>query len=243
MSGPEQFTIGSTVACSDGVCGELRRVVIDPVARALAHLVVEAPHRQGTGRLVPVALVEPATGTEIRLRCTKAEFEALDDAEETQLLPGAPGEWGYGQGQMLSLPYFRLGMGMGGPGGLGMGMGGVGMGGLGGMGMGGGAMGGMNVGPQPVITDRVPVGEVELRRGDPVQASDGRIGSVQGLVIDPSDHHVTHFLLDAGHLWGQKRVAIPIGAVKAVNAADGVIVSLTKDQVRDLPPVELDLSE
>ena len=215
MSGSEQFTIGSTVACSDGVCGELRRVVIDPVARALAHLVVEAPHRQGTGRLVPVALVEPATGTEIRLRCTKAEFEALDDAEETHLLPGAPGEWGYGQGQMLSLPYFRLGMGMG----------------------------GMNVGPQPVITDRVPVGEVELRRGDPVQASDGRIGSVQGLVIDPSDHHVTHFLLDAGHLWGQKRVAIPIGAVKAVNAADGVIVSLTKDQVRDLPPVELDLSE
>jgi hypothetical protein len=50
-----------------------------------------------------------------------AQFEALEDAEETQFLPGAPGQWGYGQNQMLLSPFFRLGMGMG------MGMGGMGM--------------------------------------------------------------------------------------------------------------------
>jgi hypothetical protein len=61
---------------------------------------------------------------------------------------------------------------------------------------------------------------------------------VQGLVIDPSDHHVTHFLLDEGHLWGHKRVAIPISAVAEVGA-EGVRVSLSKDEVRDLPPVEV----
>jgi hypothetical protein len=37
------------------------------------------------------------------------------------------------------------------------------------------------------------------------------------LVIDPSDHRVTHVLLDEGHLWGEKRVAIPIGAVTRVD--------------------------
>jgi uncharacterized protein YrrD len=79
---------------------------------------------------------------------------------------------------------------------------------------------------------------VDVRRGDDVHATDGDIGRVQGLVIDPKDHHVTHVLLQEGHLWGKKEVAIPIGAVKEV-AADGVQLTLTRNQVRDLPPVDL----
>jgi sporulation protein YlmC with PRC-barrel domain len=149
-----------------------------------------------------------------------SEFEALEDAEETRFLPGASGQWGYGQGQMLSLPYYGLGM-------AGMGMGGMGM--------------GMDAGPQAVTYDRVPVGQVEVRRGEHVHATDGPSGQVQGLVIDPSDHHVTHVLLDEGHLWGKKRVAIPISAVQDIE--DGVRLDLTKDQVRDLPPVDLDHPE
>jgi hypothetical protein len=127
--------------------------------------------------------VEP-TAKEIQLRCTKSELEALEDADETHFLPGATGRWGYGQGQMLSLPCFGLGMG--------------------GMGMGG--LGGMDAGPQEIISDRVPMGEAVVRRGDHVHATDGAIGRVQGLVIDPNDHQVTHALLDEGHLWGEKGV-------------------------------------
>lgn len=96
---------------------------------------------------------------------------------------------------------------------------------------------GMSDGPQPITSDRVPVGEVEVRRGEHVHAVDGTIGQVQGLVIDPRDHHVTHVLLDEGHLWGKKRVAIPIGSVTGL--LDGVQLNLTKDEVGSLPPVEL----
>jgi hypothetical protein len=85
----------------------------------------------------------------------------------------------------------------------------------------------------------VPVGEVDIRRGEHVHATDGNIGRVQGLVIDPKDHHVTHVLLEEGHLWSKKQVAIPIGAVTDVAAAAGVRLNLTRDQVRDLPPVDL----
>jgi sporulation protein YlmC with PRC-barrel domain len=221
MSGSGQFTIGSEVACSDGACGELRRVVVDPVARALTHLVVEAGHRQGYGRLVPIDLVESA-GAEIRLRCTLAEFNALEDAEEAQFLPGARGDWDYQQEQMLSLPYYGLGSGTG----MGLGIGGM-------------HVGDPNAGPEAVVTDRVPVGEVEVRRGDQVHATDGAIGRIRGLVIDPGDHHVTHVLLDEGHLWGKKTIAIPIDAVK--DAKDSVRLTLAKDQVRDLPAVDVDL--
>jgi sporulation protein YlmC with PRC-barrel domain len=145
---------------------------------------------------------------------------------------------------MLSLPLFALGMGMRGMGGMGMGsmgMGGMGMGGMG-MGMGGLGMGmgmrGMSMGPQATTEDRVPEGEVEVHRGEHIHATDGEIGRVQGFVIDPTDHHLTHVLLDEGHLWGKKTVVIPISAVKDVS--DGVRLSITKAEVGDLPPVDLD---
>ncbi len=218
MSETTEFIIGSEVSCSDGACGELRRVIVDPIARTLTHLVVEPRHRRGTGHLVPIALAA-STAKEIRLRCTTAEFEALTDAEETQFLPGASGQWGYGQQQMLSWPYYGLGM----------------------RALGAGAGMGMAAGPEAITYDRVPVGEVQVRRGEHVHATDGAIGRVQGLVIDPSDHHVTHVLLDQGHLWGHKRVAIPISAVAGVD--DGVRLHLTKDEVRDLPPVDLEHPE
>ena len=77
-----------------------------------------------------------------------------------------------------------------------------------------------------------------MRRNEHVHATDGSIGRVQGLVIDPGSHHVTHVLLQEGHLWGRKEVAIPIGAVTGVD--DGIKLSLTKQQVQDLPPVDID---
>jgi sporulation protein YlmC with PRC-barrel domain len=92
---------------------------------------------------------------------------------------------------------------------------------------------------QTVTYDMVPLGEVEVRRGDHVHATDGNIGKVQGLVIDPGSHHVTHVLLEEGHLWGRKEVAIPISAVSSVED-DGIKLSITKHQVQDLPPVDID---
>ena len=90
MAETEAVTIGAEASCTDGVAGEVTRVVVDPVARAVTHLVVEPKGRQGLGRLVPLDLID-GTGGEIRLRCTLVEFERLDPAEETQFLPGTPG--------------------------------------------------------------------------------------------------------------------------------------------------------
>jgi sporulation protein YlmC with PRC-barrel domain len=192
-------------------------VVIDPVARALTHLVVGPKHGWEKGHLVPINLATPTTDG-ISLACTTAEFDKLDEAEVTQFIAGGNSQFGYGQDQMLSWPYYGLGVGSLGMGGLGRGMG--------------------VPGPVVVTNDSVPEGEVEVRRGEHVFATDGAIGRVQGLVVQPGDHRVTHVLLDEGHLWGQKRVAIPIVAVKDVE--DGVRLNLTKDEVRDLPAVEVD---
>jgi sporulation protein YlmC with PRC-barrel domain len=195
------------------------RVIVDPVAEAVTHLVVEPKHRRDPGRLVPLDLVD-ATAGQIRLRCTTAEFEKLDPAEETQFIPGTSSYAGYDPGQVSYWPYYGMGAG-------GLGMGGVGM----------GSMGLADGSPSQTLTyDSVPPGEVDVRRGDHVQATDGHIGRVQGLVIDRRSGHVTHVLLQEGHLWGRREVAIPVSAV--ASTGDGVQLTITKQEVEDLPPLD-----
>ena len=206
MAETTPFTIGAGASCTDGGCGKVNRVVVDPLTRTVTHLVVEPKRRHGSARLVPLDLVDATTG-DIRLRCTLAEFEELDPAEETRFLPGTSGYEGYDQGQVLVMPYYNMGMAD------------------------------AYCGPMTVTYDAVPLGEVEVRRGEHVHATDGHIGKVQGLVIDPESHHVTHVLLQEGHLWGRKEVAIPISAVTGVD--DGIRLNITKHEVQDLPPVDI----
>ena len=226
MTQTTRFTIGADARCGDGVCGEVTRVVIDPVARAVTHLVVEPKHRHGAGRLVPVGLVRSGTG-EIRLGCTIAEFDALDLAEETHFLPDDGGHSAYGPGQAFVWPYYGLAGGMGA--GASVWAGGATMG----MGAAGGVAG-------PVTTDTVPDGDLAVYRGDRVHASDGESGHVRGLVIDKASHQVTHVLLHEGHLFSRKDVAIPISAVTRIG--DSIRLDITKQQVEDLPSVDLDRS-
>jgi sporulation protein YlmC with PRC-barrel domain len=87
-----------------------------------------------------------------------------------------------------------------------------------------------------VVTHAVPLGETEVERHDGVHAVDGEVGRVEGFVVDPADQKVTHILLQEGHLWGRKQVAIPVSAVASVD--DGIRLSITKQQVEELPPVD-----
>jgi sporulation protein YlmC with PRC-barrel domain len=210
----ETFTIGSEVSCTDGDAGELTRVVVDPVADVLTHLVVEPKGRLGLARLVPIDLVFAGeAGKPIQLGCTLAEFAHLDPAEETQFVPGTQGYEAYGPQQVLTWPYSTLGGAAPVPQRL---------------------LDGVS---ETVTYDTVPVGEVEVRRGERVHATDGEIGHVEGLVIDPASHHVSHVLLQEGHLWGRKEVAIPISAVTSTD--DGIRLSLSKHEIGALPPVDV----
>jgi sporulation protein YlmC with PRC-barrel domain len=208
-----ELTIGAEASCSDGYCGKVSRLVIDPAARTVTHLVIGPKHRRKLGRLVPIRLVDTTTD-HIRLRCTLAEFENLDPAEEVDRevgaeydLPGSTYDL-LGSAQRYDAagaPIRAYGAGM------------------------------RQRGVTPiVVNDVVPLGDTEVRHGEHVHALDGEIGQVEGFLVDPSDHRVTHVLLQEGHLWGRKEVTIPISAVTGVD--DGIRLSMTKKQVEDLPP-------
>src|SRR5215472_12645856 len=78
MAGTMPLMIGAEVSCTDGACGKVSRVVVDP-AVAVTHLVID---RQYQGRLVPLGLIDAGAGG-LRLRCTIAEFENLQPADTT----------------------------------------------------------------------------------------------------------------------------------------------------------------
>jgi sporulation protein YlmC with PRC-barrel domain len=213
------FVIGADASCTDGPCGRLIRVVVNPVNRTITHLVLGPEHEHGlaVARLVPVDLAK-VTADGILLSCTKTEFENLDPAEETHFVAGIEHP-GYQQDQVLSLPY-------------------RGLGGVWTEGQGWDTGGSHGPRRQTVTYDSVPVGEVQVKRGEHVHATDGEIGRVEGLVTDPDGHRVTHVLLQEGHLWGRKEVAIPISAVTGVEA--GILLNLSKQEVEELPPVAID---
>jgi sporulation protein YlmC with PRC-barrel domain len=215
MAQTMSFTIGAHASCDDGPCGTVKRVVVDPLAQTVTHLVVEPKHRLGLARLVPVGIAE-ATPDGVRLRCSITEFEDLDSAEETQFVPGTIGYENYGPEQVLSWPYYGLHGGQAG-------------------GVAGADVPGVS---QTVTYDTVPAGEVDVRRGEPVYATDGPIGRVHSLVIDKASRRVSHVLLAEGHLWGRKEVAIPISAVTGVD--DGIKLQISKKDVAGLPPVAIE---
>jgi hypothetical protein len=172
------------VNATDGLCGLVTRVVVDPVTRSVTHVVVEPKHRIGLGRLIPVGQLDVGPHA-IHFRGDLAAFDAAESAENAYFVPAA-NDWP-GEGLVESN-----------------------------------------------VRDALPTGEVALRPGHPVHATDGEIGVVEGFMTDPQDHRVTHVLLKEGHLLTRKEVAIPISAVVSVDT--GLRLNLTKQQIEHLPP-------
>ena len=84
--------------------------------------------------------------------------------------------------------------------------------------------------------DRIPKGEIEIRRNSSVSSQDGHdLGPVDGFMV-ADDGQITHLVLRRGHLWGEREITVPIAAVARVRT-DAVTLALTKDAVGELPSI------
>jgi uncharacterized protein YrrD len=202
-----RLVLGSPVRCADAPFGELADVVIDPISRRVTHLVVQPRHHHEAARLVPIERAE-STGEDITLDLGTEELERLEPLQETDFLrlgefPVADPDWEVGIPQMLALPVYPAEDGMA-----------------------------ITVDPDALVPwsyDRIPKGEIELRRSSAVTSADGHhLGHVDGFVAE--DDVITAFVLERGHLWGRREVVIPYAAIaRAEN--DSIVLSLTKDEV------------
>ena len=214
-----RLDLGHTVHCPDAAVGKLADVVVDPTTRCVTHLVVETHGTHARARLVPIELAEPGDGDEIRLTCSTTDVERLPLVEAADYLrlgefPVADPQWDVGISEMLALPYYQA----------------VDLPG-----------GGVPDPDQGVVVnyDRVPKGQVEIRRKSMVVTSDEHVaGHVEGFLVG-DDHQIGHIVLQHGHLWGRRDVVIPIGAIAHVEN-DVVSLSIAKDDVDALEQVKID---
>lgn len=190
-------------------------MVIDPTVKRVTHLVVQPLHQQGRARLVPIALVETGSGDdEILLRCTVEDVRRLPPMHDLAYLRLSEShvddpDWDLGIKEVFAMPYYNAS--------------------------------GFST-PTPgftpdvaVLYDRVPKGEVEVRRSSTVVSADGdEVGRVEGFLVD--EGQITHLVLERGHVWGRREVTIPIGAVRRVGS-DTVAIRLRKDELGELPSV------
>jgi hypothetical protein len=86
------------------------------------------------------------------------------------------------------------------------------------------------------VVERVPPGELAVRRGTRVDATDGHVGIVSELVVDNDGEYVTHLVLQEGHLWAKKNITVPLSAIDRVEGGT-VYLKLDKEAIKKLPSI------
>jgi hypothetical protein len=206
-----EIPLNAQVECTDGVCGRSAFVLINPVIDQVTHLVVKEDLSPNTEYIVPVDFVAETIVDMIRLRCSKAELEKMDPFIKTTFIEEKvpASSFGYGGGMYGMGSYYLA----------------------------------------PYVTSeitvqrsvehqQIPPGELAMRRGTRVEATDGYVGHVDEFVVNAQNGHITHLVMREGHLWGQKDVIIPLSAM-GESREDTVFLKLDKHQIESLPTFPL----
>jgi sporulation protein YlmC with PRC-barrel domain len=92
--------------------------------------------------------------------------------------------------------------------------------------------------PMPFEHEHIPAGEVAIRRGTSVKATDGQVGKVDEFLVDPENDVITHLVLREGHLWGKKDITIPVSEIKEITE-EAVYLKLDKKTLEKLPAISV----
>ena len=202
-----EIPLNAQVECTDGVFGRSVYVLVDPLVDKVTSLVVKETSSPNTEYIVPVDVISATIADTIQLRCSKAELEKMNPFVQTEYIAEKlpDRDFMYTGGVYGMGSYYYL----------------------------------PYVTPEvtvqvPVEHRQIPLGELAIRRGTRVEATDGYVGKVDEFVVNPKNSHITHVVMREGHLWGKKDVIIPIAAMGETRE-DTVVLKLDKHQVESLP--------
>lgn len=210
-----RLQLGGTVQSADGQPCELADLVLEAKGLRVTHVVVQPPE-PAPARLVPVdRFSEGSPG--LALGLTLAELDQLDSVHEFAFLrPGELPDPGPDAAVGVEDTYANptadaspLG----------------------------GSLGDVtdSVG---VGYDRIPKGEVELRHASSVFSGDGHhMGRLEGVELD-GERRIGQLLLERGHLWWKREIAVPASAVAKIEN-DIVSLSSPKSEIDRLPSTKL----
>lgn len=205
------------VECLDGKSGKSCHIIINPVNQIITHFVVENKHfPESSKRLVPLEKIIETTDQIIRLGCTKAELAALEKFTETHYIKTEPSNipafsnWKFGIA-VDTAPIMMY----------------------------------PYVIPKstqavyvPNETERIPTGEMAVKRGAEVFAEGDKMGVVDEFLVEPNSGHITHLIMGEQHLWQKKEIMIPISAIDKMYE-DLVYLKITKATLENLPTIPI----
>ena len=207
-----KLELGTSIRCADGATRELVDVVIDSSSSRVTHLVIRPAQHAEDARLVPISLASRAEKdgeSEISLNCGAADLERFDTVHKFEILragerPNEDPKWDVGVEDVVVAPNYA-------PTAF-------------------GDYGGSLDSDVTISYDRVPKGEIELRHASSVYSADGHhLGSVDSVVVDDGDR-LTHLLLERGHLWWKREVALPASAISKFES-DMLTLGVTKREL------------
>lgn len=203
----QDYRIGAPVQCLDGHFGRLARVVIDPTDNEVTDLVVEKRALKRQDRVIPLSAVADVSPEEINLALRRDQIDAYPRYSERDFL-AAVGDWQHERYDSCYISSWRMPYGQS-----------------------------LYDGAIPMQVQRITEGIAStldaIGRGTPVICSQGRLGTVNHILVNRETDAITHLIIRGTGLASEYHI-MTVDQIAKVDD-DGIHSTLTEETFKDLP--------
>lgn len=208
----KEIPLDAKIVCVDGEYGKMSHVIIEQNSQKVTHFVVEISNLLESHKyLLPIERIIRTTPESVALDCTKKELTAMQSFTEMRFFNPVTHEYealkdfseeafAYHDSYLMWSDPF----------------------------LDGGSS--TDIFSMPIEAELIPAGEIAVRKGASVEATDGHIGRVEEFLVDPQDSHITHLVLEERHLWHKKVLTLTLSEILYMNE-DYIYLKLDKQAV------------
>jgi uncharacterized protein YrrD len=208
----KEIPLDAKIVCVDGEYGKSSHIIIEQNTQKVTHFVVEVSNLLESHKyLVSIERVVRTTPKSVALDCTKKELAVMPSFTEMQFFNPVTYKYEALKDFSEEAMAYRNSYLMWSDPSLDADM-------------------SADIFSMPIEAELIPTGEMAVRKGAWVEATDGHIGRVEEFLVDPSDRHITHLVLEEGHLWHKKVLTLPLSEILYMNE-DYIYLKLDKQAV------------
>jgi uncharacterized protein YrrD len=207
----KEISLDAQVFCLNGECGKSSHVIIEQNSQKVTHLVVNNSNLLESHKyLVSIEYVVKTSSESIQLSCTQEELALMPPFTEMRFFNPTTSKYeplrNFDETTILNSSSYLMWSDT--------------------------SLSG-DILSTPIEQELIPAGTIAVHRGASIEATDGQIGKVDEFLID-SERHLTHLVLQEGHLWHKKELTLPMSAIARMDK-DYIYLNLDKETVKSLP--------
>ena len=213
----KDIPLDAKVICVDGEYGKSSHIIIEQNSQKITHFVVEISNFiESHKHLVPIEYVVRTTPESMVLNCTKKELTAMPSFTEMRFFNPVTYKYealkDFSEEAIARRDSYLMWSDPSLDGDM-----------------------STDIFSMPIEAELIPDGEMAVRKGAWVEATDGHIGRVEEFLVDPGDRHITHLVLEEG-LWHKKVLTLPLSEIIYMNE-DYIYLKLNKQTIKSLTAI------